>query len=79
MFVTFPSPIPAPARPSTPQSATSQGVCLDYLLFRCLQFGLTFESIKELGGALTFVGQLTTFKTTVSCIESVTTTSMTKT
>jgi len=29
----------------------SQGVCPNSLLFCCFQFGFTFESIKELGGA----------------------------
>jgi hypothetical protein len=31
------------------QSAASQGACLDSLLFRCFQFKLTFESLKQLG------------------------------
>jgi len=37
--------------PLYPQSATSQKVCPNSLLFRCFQFKLTFESIKELGNA----------------------------
>jgi len=37
--------------PLYPQSATSQGACLDSLLFHCFHFKLTFESIKELGSA----------------------------
>jgi hypothetical protein len=52
MLVTLPSPIPELQHaPPPPQSATSQGACLDSLLFRWFPFGLTFESIKELGGA----------------------------
>jgi hypothetical protein len=31
------------------QSAMSQGMCPDFSLFHCFQFGLTFESLKELG------------------------------
>jgi hypothetical protein len=51
MLVTFPSPIPEFQHTPLPyQSAMSQGACLDSLLFHCLQFGFTFESIKELGG-----------------------------
>jgi len=37
--------------PLYPQNATSQGVCSNSLLFCCFHFRLTFESIKELGGA----------------------------
>jgi len=33
--------------PLYPQSVTNQGACLDSLLFRCVQFRFTFESIKE--------------------------------
>jgi hypothetical protein len=31
------------------QNAMNQGACPDFLLFRCFLFGLTFESLKELG------------------------------
>jgi len=34
-----------------PQNAASQGTCPNSLLFCCFHFKLTFESIKELGGA----------------------------
>jgi hypothetical protein len=40
-----------------PQSAASQGTCLDSLLFHCFHFKLTFESIKELGSALTMINR----------------------
>ncbi len=52
MFVILPSPIPELQHASLPiQNATSQGTCPDSLFFHCFQFGFTFESIKELGGA----------------------------
>jgi len=51
MLVIIFSPIPELQHaPLPPQSVASQGVCPDSLFFHCLQFGLTFESIKELGG-----------------------------
>jgi hypothetical protein len=51
MLVTLPSPIPELQHASLPpQNAASQGVCPDSLLLCCFQFGLKFESIKELGG-----------------------------
>ncbi len=37
--------------PLYPQSAMSQGTCPSSLFFYCFHFRLTFESIKELGGA----------------------------
>jgi len=37
--------------PLYPQSVTSQGTCLNSLLFHCFQFKFTFESIKELESA----------------------------
>ncbi len=53
MLVTLLSPIPelqhAPLPPA--QSVASQGTCPDSLPFRYFYFGLTFESIKKLGGA----------------------------
>jgi hypothetical protein len=52
MFVTPPSPISELQHAPLPsQSATNQGACPNSLLFHCFQFGFTFESIKELGGA----------------------------
>jgi hypothetical protein len=51
MVVILPSPISELQHTPLPfQSAASQGTCPDSLLFRYFQFGLTFESIKELGG-----------------------------
>jgi len=44
--------------PFYPQSVASQGACPNYLFFRCFQFGLTFESIKELGSASVGVLQM---------------------
>jgi hypothetical protein len=52
MFVTLPSSIlELQHAPLPPQSAANQGTCPDSLLFRCFQFGLTFEFIKKLGSA----------------------------
>jgi len=55
MLITLLSPIPklqhAPLPLQSVASQGSQGVLPDSLFFRCFQFGLTFESIKELGGA----------------------------
>jgi len=52
MLVTHPNPIPELQHTPLPlQSVTSQGACPDSLFFHCFQFGLTFESIKELGSA----------------------------
>jgi len=51
MLIALPNPIPELQHALLPpQNASSQGVCPDSLFFRCFQFGLTFESIKELGG-----------------------------
>jgi hypothetical protein len=36
-----------------PQSAVSQGMCFNFLSFRCFHLRFTFESIKELGSAST--------------------------
>jgi len=50
MLVILLSPIPEHLQAPLPlQSATNQGVCPDFLLFHCFQFGFTFESLKELG------------------------------
>ncbi len=50
MLVIFPSPIPELQHTPLPlQSVMSQGACLDFLFFNCFLFGLTFESLKELG------------------------------
>jgi hypothetical protein len=46
------------ACPSTPQSVASQGACFNSLIFRCLHFSLTFESIKEPKNVLIFLCQL---------------------
>jgi hypothetical protein len=43
--------------PLYPQSAMSQGVCPDSLLFCCFQYRFTFESIKELGNMSTMLNQ----------------------
>ncbi len=52
LLVIVPSPIPELHHALLPlQNVVSEGVCLDSLLFRCFQFRLTFESIKEFGGA----------------------------
>jgi len=46
----LPSPIPELQHTPLPlQSVASQGACFNSLFFRCFQFGLTFESLKELG------------------------------
>jgi len=46
----LPSPIPEFQHGPLPlQSAANQGVCFNFLLFWCFQFGLAFESLKELG------------------------------
>ncbi len=44
--------------PFYPQSVTSQGECLDSLLFCCFHFKLTFESFKEFGSMLTCLNYL---------------------
>jgi len=41
--------VPSHHAPLPLQSVTSQGMCLNSLLFCCFQFRLTFESIKEFG------------------------------
>ncbi len=50
MLIILPSPIPKLQHALLPlQSVVNQGACIDSLFFLCFQFGLTFESFKELG------------------------------